>query len=215
VSGIHRSSSEEPAGQRDGRLAVRLDDETLATELVLVATGVRPATELAVPAGLKLGAADAIDVDRQMRTSAPDVWVGGDCVHTHHQLTGQATYLPLGTTAHKQGRVAGENALGGNVEYAGSLGTQAVKLFDHVAAATGFRDPGARAAGSTRSPSSSSPMTTSGTTPVRPSSGSGSPATGAPAGGWGDSCSGPTVRRSPNGSTCSRPRSGTATPSPG
>jgi NADPH-dependent 2,4-dienoyl-CoA reductase/sulfur reductase-like enzyme len=82
-----------------------------------------------------------------MRTSAPEVWAAGDCVHTHHQLTGEVTYLPLGTTAHKQGRVAGENVLGGATEYAGSLGTQAVKLFDHVAAATGLRDTEARAAG--------------------------------------------------------------------
>jgi NADPH-dependent 2,4-dienoyl-CoA reductase/sulfur reductase-like enzyme len=146
VRGMHHG--EEHSGDAaGGRLGVRLDDETLAADLVLVATGVRPATELAVAAGLKLGAADAIDVDRRMRTSAPEVWAAGDCVHTHHQLTRQTTYLPLGTTAHKQGRVAGENVLGAATEYAGSLGTQAVKLFDHVAAATGFRDTEARAAG--------------------------------------------------------------------
>ncbi len=57
------------------------------------------------------------------------------------------TYLPLGTTAHKQGRVAGENAVGGNREYAGSLGTQVVKIFDMVASRTGIRDHEALAAG--------------------------------------------------------------------
>ena len=57
------------------------------------------------------------------------------------------TYLPLGTTAHKQGRVAGENALGGSAEFAGSLGTQVVKVFDMVAARTGLRDHEAIAAG--------------------------------------------------------------------
>jgi NADPH-dependent 2,4-dienoyl-CoA reductase/sulfur reductase-like enzyme len=57
------------------------------------------------------------------------------------------TYLPLGTTAHKQGRVAGENALGGDREFAGSLGTQVVKIFDHVAARTGLRDHEAQAGG--------------------------------------------------------------------
>ena len=119
----------------------------VAADLVLVATGVRPNTELAVAAGLRLGAAGAIAVDRQMRTSAPEVWAAGDCVQTHHQLTDQTTYLPLGTTAHKQGRVAGENVLGNSIEYAGSLGTQAVKIFDLVAAATGYRDDEARTAG--------------------------------------------------------------------
>ena len=57
------------------------------------------------------------------------------------------TYLPLGTTAHKQGRVAGENALGGNRQFAGSLGTQVVKIFDQAAARTGLRDHEAAPAG--------------------------------------------------------------------
>ena len=128
------------------RLRVELEDEVLSADLVLVATGVRPATELAVAAGIRLGAADAIAVDEQMRTSVQGVWAAGDCVHTHHRLHGEPTYLPLGTTAHKQGRVAGENVIGGRAEYAGSLGTQAVKVFDRVAAATGFRDEQARGA---------------------------------------------------------------------
>ena len=90
-------------------------------------------------AGLRLGAADAIAVDEQMRTSVEGVWAAGDCVHTHHRLLGEPTYLPLVTAAHKQGRVAGENVIGGSAEYAGSLGTQAVKVFDRMAAATGLR----------------------------------------------------------------------------
>ena len=88
-----------------------------------------------------------------MRTSLPDVFAAGDCVITHHRLLGE-TYLPLGTTAHKQGRVAGENALGGNRQFAGSLGTQVVKIFDQAAARTGLRDHEARPGrASTRSPS--------------------------------------------------------------
>jgi len=79
-------------------------------------------------------------VDRQMRTNLPDVLAAGDCVTTYHRLLG-TTYLPLGTTAHKQGRIAGENALGGTREFAGSLGTQVVKVFELVAARTGLRDP--------------------------------------------------------------------------
>ena len=78
-----------------------------------------------------------------MRTNLPDVLAAGDCVTTHHRLLG-TTYLPLGTTAHKQGRIAGENALGGTRQFAGSLGTQVVKVFDLVAARTGLRDHEAR-----------------------------------------------------------------------
>ena len=85
-------------------------------------------------------------VDEQMRTGLPHVWAAGDGVVTHHRLLG-ITYLPLGTTAHKQGRVAGENAIGGDTRFAGSLGTQVVKVFDVVAARTGLRDHEATAAG--------------------------------------------------------------------
>ncbi len=119
---------------------------TRSTDLVLVVVGVRPDTELAVSAGAILGAKGAIAVDPQMHTSVPDVFAAGDCVVTHHRLLGE-TYLPLGTTAHKQGRVAGENALGGSREFAGSLGTQVVKIFEHAAARTGLRDHEAVAAG--------------------------------------------------------------------
>ena len=119
---------------------------TRHADLVLVVVGVRPDTALAAGAGARLGARGAIGVDRGMRTNLPDVFAAGDCVVTHHRLLGE-TYLPLGTTAHKQGRVAGENALGGRREFAGSLGTQVVKIFDHAAARTGLRDHEATAAG--------------------------------------------------------------------
>jgi NADPH-dependent 2,4-dienoyl-CoA reductase/sulfur reductase-like enzyme len=112
---------------------------TRHADMVLVVTGVRPETSLAVSAGVRLGARSAIAVDRHMRTGLPGVYAAGDCVITHHRLLGE-TYLPLGTTAHKQGRVAGENAAGGHREFAGSLGTQVVKIFDQAAARTGLRD---------------------------------------------------------------------------
>ena len=134
-----------------GRLrvtAVTADGEPLTaqTDLVLVVVGVRPDTDLAKSAGAQLGARGAIAVDPMMRTGLPDVYAAGDCVITHHRLLGE-TYLPLGTTAHKQGRVAGENAVGGTREFAGSLGTQVVKIFDQAAARTGLRDHEASAAG--------------------------------------------------------------------
>ena len=119
---------------------------TRTADMVLVVVGVRPDTTLAADAGATLGVKGAIAVDPGMRTSLPDVLAAGDCVITHHRLLGE-TYLPLGTTAHKQGRVAGENALGGNREFAGSLGTQVVKIFDQAAARTGLRDHEATPAG--------------------------------------------------------------------
>ena len=115
-------------------------------DIVLVVVGVRPETTLAADAGATLGSKGAITVDPMMRTGLPDIYAAGDCVITHHRLLGE-TYLPLGTTAHKQGRVAGENALGGSRQFAGSLGTQVVKIFDQAAARTGLRDHEAAAAG--------------------------------------------------------------------
>jgi len=126
------------------------DNRTISRsgDLVLIVVGVKPETELAAYAGATLGIKGAIVVDRHMRTNLPKVFAAGDCVVTHHQLLGDS-YLPLGTTAHKQGRIAAENALGGTREFAGSLGTQVVKIFDHVAARTGLRDHEAEAGGFT------------------------------------------------------------------
>lgn len=116
-------------------------------DMVLVAVGAKPETEPARSAGVEAGFKGAIKVDRFMRTNMPDIYAAGDCVETWHRFLKQNTYLPLGTTAHKQGRIAGENAVGGTRQFQGSLGTQAVKIFDLVAARTGLRDAEARNAG--------------------------------------------------------------------
>ncbi|ERK72739.1 MULTISPECIES: FAD-dependent oxidoreductase [Leifsonia] len=131
-------------------LLVRADHDgqpvNLRADIVLAVVGVRPNTQLLESAGATLGAGRAVVVDEQMRTGLPHVYAAGDGVVTHHRLLG-VTYLPLGTTAHKQGRVAGENAIGGDARFAGSVGTQVVKVFDLVAARTGLRDHEAHAAG--------------------------------------------------------------------
>jgi NADPH-dependent 2,4-dienoyl-CoA reductase/sulfur reductase-like enzyme len=116
-------------------------------DLVLLAVGVEPDAGLARAAGAETGERGAIRVNRRMETGLPGVYAAGDCAETWHRLLGANTYLPLGTTAHKQGRVAGENAVGGEREFAGSLGTQVVKVFDLAVARTGLRDGEARGAG--------------------------------------------------------------------
>ncbi len=82
-----------------------------------------------------------------MRTNVSDVYAAGDCAETWHKILQNYTYMPLGSTAHKQVRVAGANMAGGNAEFQGSLGTQAVKIFNMVIAGTGLRDASARQAG--------------------------------------------------------------------
>lgn len=140
IEGVTRDSGRlTVTGTRDG------DTFSHSADLVLVVVGVRPNTSLLTDAGATTGAGGAVVVDERMRTGLPNVWAAGDGVVTHHRLLG-VTYLPLGTTSHKQGRVAGENAIGGNARFAGSLGTQVVKVFDVVAARTGLRDNEAAAA---------------------------------------------------------------------
>ncbi|MGD8194591.1 FAD-dependent oxidoreductase [Herbiconiux sp. P18] len=143
VEGIARTGGRlTVTGFEGGRSSSRTAD------VVLLVVGVRPNTSLLTDAGASTGAGGAVVVDERMRTGLPHVWAAGDGVVTHHRLLG-VTYLPLGTTSHKQGRVAGENAIGGDARFAGSLGTQVVKVFDLVAARTGLRDHEAVAAGYT------------------------------------------------------------------
>ncbi len=131
----------------DGLSVQTAAGDTVAADIVLVAAGARPSTELAQTAGIGLGAGKAIHVNRQMATEKADIWAAGDCVQTWHRMLERHVYMPLGTTAHKQGRVAGENMLGGDCEFQGSLGTQVVKVLDQVAARTGLREIEAAEAG--------------------------------------------------------------------
>ena len=125
-------------GEDEGALRVTTSAGAWPADVVLVVTGVAPAIELGVGLGIATGTGDALVVDERMATGLDGIWAAGDCVHTHHRLLEEPTYLPLGTTAHKQGRVAGENAVGGDRHFAGVLGTQVVKVFDLAIAGTGL-----------------------------------------------------------------------------
>ncbi len=120
---------------------------TTETQLVLFAVGVQPNSELARSAGIKTETGGAICVDRQMRTNVATIFAAGDCVETWHRILSRNTYMPLGTTAHKHGRVAGENMLGGTRAFEGVVGTQVAKIFDLVAARTGLKEAEAKEAG--------------------------------------------------------------------
>lgn len=143
------SNSEVHAIEQDqGRLCVHASRElTIGTELVLVGVGVQPNAAIGTKACLPTGAKGALRVNRRMETNIPGVYAAGDCVETWHRLLEAYTYLPLGTTSHKQGRVAGENVVGGCRHFQGSLGTQVVKVFELAIARTGLREDEARAAG--------------------------------------------------------------------
>jgi NADPH-dependent 2,4-dienoyl-CoA reductase/sulfur reductase-like enzyme len=123
------------------------NDFACTADMILVAVGARPETGIATAAGIATGYKGALRVNRRMQTNLPDIFAAGDCAETWHRITQSAAYLPLGTASHKQGRIAGENAVGGTREFEGSLGTQSVRLFDYVVARTGFHDRDAAKAG--------------------------------------------------------------------
>jgi NADPH-dependent 2,4-dienoyl-CoA reductase/sulfur reductase-like enzyme len=127
--------------------AVVTDDRRYPCDLVLLGLGARPNVELAQAAGLALGATGAIATDSTLRTSLPEVYAAGDCAEALHLVTGEPAYIPLGSTANKQGRVAGTNAAGGQETFGGVVGTMAVRAFDLAAACAGLTANKARALG--------------------------------------------------------------------
>lgn len=131
--------------QRDGvDLLVHSDRGVIRVQIVIVAVGVRPDVALAREAGIALGASGAIAVDSAMRTSAPGVFAAGDCAEAHHLVLDRPSWIPLGTTANKQGKVAGANAAraagaaSGDQHFGGIVGSAGFKCFDLEVARTGL-----------------------------------------------------------------------------
>lgn len=112
--------------------------QKVATDLVVVAIGLAPNTKLARMAGVRLGKTGAIAVDRKMQTSISNIYAAGDCVEVRNLVSGKADYIPLGPTANKQGRVAGENIGGGTATFRGVVGTSVFKTFELEVARTGL-----------------------------------------------------------------------------
>jgi NADPH-dependent 2,4-dienoyl-CoA reductase/sulfur reductase-like enzyme len=110
----------------------------LDTDMVLLSIGIRPVSKLAEKAGAELGAKGAIKVDEHMRTSLPDVLACGDCAVTHHLISGRESWIPLGSTARKQARVAAETAAGNEATFPGVQGTFILKAFEKAAGKTGL-----------------------------------------------------------------------------
>ena len=109
-------------------------------EIVIFSVGVRSNNVLAESAGVVLGPTDAIAVDDHQRTNVPNIWAAGDVAEAHHLVSDSPAFIPLGTTANKQGRVAGTNIGGGDAAFPGIVGTAVVKVFDLHAARTGLTE---------------------------------------------------------------------------
>ncbi len=123
------------------------DGRVIEADLVIVAIGVRPNTELAVEAGLEIGSTRAIAVDEYKQTSDPDIYAGGDCVESTHLLTGEKVYAPLGSTANKHGRIIADNIMGRGTTFKGINGTAVFKVLDWNCGTTGITERKARELG--------------------------------------------------------------------
>ncbi|HEX9653374.1 MAG TPA: FAD-dependent oxidoreductase [bacterium] len=126
----------------DGGVAINVvlanGQTKLPADLVLVSTGLASNTKLAEIAGIRLGNTGAIAVDWKMQTNLPNIYAAGDCVEVKHLVSGKPDYIPLGPTANKQGRVAGENIGGGTATFKGVVGTTVFKTFNLEVAQTGL-----------------------------------------------------------------------------
>jgi NADPH-dependent 2,4-dienoyl-CoA reductase/sulfur reductase-like enzyme/rhodanese-related sulfurtransferase len=124
---------------KDGKVThVQTVTREIEADVVLMSLGIRPQVELAKLAGLRIGKTGAIWVNERMETSAKDVYAAGDCVETTHLITGKRVWIPLGSTANKQGRVVGTNICGGNATFPGVMGTTVFKTFEFNVAKTGL-----------------------------------------------------------------------------
>ena len=127
---------------------VTLSDGTrLDADLVLLSVGVRPTLQIAKDAGLEIGEAGGLAVDARLRTSDPAIFAAGDMVEIEHTVAGRPVRMPLAGPANRQGRLAAENALGGERAYRGAIGTSVVKLFGAIGGSTGLGLAAARDAG--------------------------------------------------------------------
>ena len=107
---------------------VKTDKGTYEADLVIVAVGVRPCTDFLKNTGISMGKNGGLIVDREMRTSIPDVYAAGDCILVYHEVLEEDSFLALGTVANKCGRIAGTNMAGGHESFIGALGSAAIKV---------------------------------------------------------------------------------------
>ena len=127
---------------------LKLDDGSeISADLVIMAVGVRPNVALARSMGVTIGESGAIAVNEQMQTNLPDVYSCGDCTESFSVVDGRKIYRPLGSTANKMGRIAGDVATGGSLSFRGIAGTGIFKVFEMSIAASGLSEAQARASG--------------------------------------------------------------------
>ncbi len=127
------------AQKEPGRLVVTLaSGKAVETDMVIMAVGVQPESELAKAAGLELGSRGHIVVNQQLQTSDPDIYAVGDAILTYDSVSSRPVAIPLAGPANRQGRMAADHIAGRPTHYAGTQGTSVTKVFDLAVATTGL-----------------------------------------------------------------------------
>jgi len=129
------------------REAILENGESINADIVIVCIGMRPNSEIAKEAGIEIDHTGAIKVNQRMETNVPGIYSAGDCAMSYHQVLERQVYIPLGTAAVKQGKVAGENMAGGKASFKGIVGTSIFKVFDLEVARTGISERDAQIEG--------------------------------------------------------------------
>lgn len=126
---------------------VKAGGQDFFCDMVLVAIGVRPMSDLAKDAGIEIGLKGAISVNKHLQTNIPHIFAAGDCIETRNLITDRPTHIPLALTANRSGVIAGENMAGQSTLFRGVLGTAALKIFHLYLARTGLSTREAKEAG--------------------------------------------------------------------
>ncbi len=116
------------------------DDSHIEVDAVIVAIGIKPNTELAERAGLKIGQTGALWVNEYMQTNVEHVYAAGDVVETRDLITGDRIWAPLAPAANKMGYVAGTNIAGQKARFPGIVRTSVTMAFGNIVAATGLTE---------------------------------------------------------------------------
>lgn len=138
----------EVLGDAEGRACgVRTAQRRIDCDMVIMAVGVRPRSELARQAGLHVSGGGAIVVNERMQTSDPDIFAAGDCVEITNLVSGRKFFAPLGSLANKEGRVAADNICGVASTFKGGVGSFIMKGFDMSIGSAGLTLQAARDSG--------------------------------------------------------------------
>ncbi len=114
--------------------------EEFETDIVVIAAGVKPVVDIAVDAGIELGPTGAIKVNPRMETRIKDIYACGDCAEKINMVSKRPSWVPLGSTANKEGRVCAINVSGGDENFDGIMGSAVLRYMDFNISRTGLTE---------------------------------------------------------------------------